>query len=133
MRPETVPGLIGLRVLIVEDEMLVAYDIAMTLEDLGCEVSGPVPTLDEALAAVGSESLDGVLLDANLDGTSSAPIADALVSRSIPFVVITGYGGLRLPTETLDAAPRVTKPYNLGELAETLRAVFSGSDSADRQ
>ena len=73
------------RILVVEDEYLIADDIAMTLEDLGYDVVGPVSTL----AAVRTEALDAALLDANLDGVSSAAIAAELNAHTVPFVVVT--------------------------------------------
>lgn len=110
----------GLRILVVEDEYLVAEHIAFMLEDMGYEVVGPVPTIEEAIALIASEALDCVLLDANLDGKSSAPIAAELAARSVPFVVVTGYGDLTLATADLDTAPRVTKPFSAKDLAATL-------------
>lgn len=112
------------RILIVEDEFLIADHIAMTLEDLGYAVVGPVATVAEALGLVAGEALDGVLLDANLDGESSAPVAAELVTRGVPFIVVTGYGQLDLPTDQLNDAPRVTKPCNVAELGRTLAAVL---------
>lgn len=117
--------LAGLRILIVEDEFLVADHVAMVIEDFGCEVVGPVPSIDQAIRIIGDEALDGALLDANLGGASSAPIADALALRSIPFVVLTGYGGLSLATAALDNAPRVTKPLIVSALDQTMRAAFA--------
>lgn len=111
------------RILVIEDEYLVATHIALTLEDLGYTVVGPVSTIDEAIAVIGSETLSCALLDANLDGLSSAPIAAELAARHVPFVVVTGYGSLALATAHLDDAPRVTKPFTTGDLATTLDAV----------
>lgn len=111
------------RVLVVEDEYLVAEDIALTLADLGYEVLGPVPTVAEALAVIGSETLDVVLLDANLGGTSSAPIAAELTALHLPFIVVTGYGDLQLASAELDSAPRVNKPFNAADLAASLERV----------
>lgn len=98
------------RILVVEDEFLIAEYISVTLEDLGYAVVGPVPNVPEALAAIASEKFDAVLLDANLAGTSSAPIAAELTARRLPFIVVTGYGDLELPAE-LQSAPRVNKPF----------------------
>ena len=106
--------------LVVEDEFLVADHLAVSLEDLGYEVVGPYPAIDEALLAVRTEALDVAVLDANLDGADSGPIAVALAERNVPFIVLTGYGGLKLGCEILDDAPRVTKPFDLVELATTL-------------
>lgn len=126
MQPTSVSRLAGLRVLVVEDEYMVAYHIGMLLEDLGCEVAGIASTVVEALELVRSERLDGVLLDGNLNGDSSAPIAIELHARSIPFVVATGYGLLGLNAEVLNGAPRLAKPFAVSEFETTLVAAFLG-------
>lgn len=108
------------RILIVEDEYLIAGSISMMLEDLGYAIVGPVPTVPEAMKAIASEELDAVLLDANLRGASSAPIAVELAARGIPFVVVTGYGELMLSASALQAAPRVNKPFTSTDLATAL-------------
>ncbi|GAO39538.1 putative two-component response regulator [Sphingomonas changbaiensis NBRC 104936] len=108
------------RVLVVEDEFLIADHLAMTLEDLGYDVVGPVSTIDEALAVIRDQALDAALLDANLDGVSSAAIAKELSARAVPFVVVTGYGGLPLESAILDDAPRVAKPLVASKLAGAL-------------
>ncbi len=116
----------SLRILVVEDEYLIAAEIALTLRDMGHEVVGPVPTIEEASALIASEALDCVFLDANLRGVSSAPIAAECTARALPFVVVTGYGRLKLGTADLDAAPRVMKPFSSYELAATLdQAIFA--------
>jgi CheY-like chemotaxis protein len=124
MPPVAPPSLAGLRVLVVDDEYLVAYHLQTLLEDAGCSVVGPVPSLETALAAVRGEKLDGVLLDANLNGISSAPIATELAARAVPFVVITGYGNLKLGTDALNAAPRMSKPFDDLAFRKTLAAAF---------
>jgi CheY-like chemotaxis protein len=110
----------GRRILVVEDEYLVAVYITQMLEELGYQIVGPVPTISEAISLIASERLDAVLLDANLGGTSSDPIATELAARGIPFVVVTGYGDLKLPGAALQAAPRVTKPVTPADLAAIL-------------
>lgn len=96
----------------------------MLLEDIGCDVVGPVGTIREALEVVAGGDLDGALLDANLDGTSSAPIAAALQTASVPFVVVTGYGALKLYDDVLDCAPRLIKPFSTADFSTTLAAAF---------
>lgn len=118
------PTLAGLRLLVVEDEWMVAEHIAILLENAGCDVAGPVATIEEAIRIVQTERLDGALLDANLDDDSSAPIAAALHAGSVPFVVVTGYGRLDLATDTLNGAPRLTKPFTAGDFQKTLAAAF---------
>ena len=124
MQPQPPSPLTGLRVLVVEDEYMVADHLGMMLEDLGCEVAGFAATVAEALDLVRSEQLDGVLLDGNLNGDSSGPVAIELRARSIPFVVATGYGQLELNAEALNGAPRLAKPFSNIEFERTLVAAF---------
>jgi len=124
MGSETPSPVAGLRVLVVEDEYYIALNISGSLEDLGCDVLGPVATIEEALAIVRSERLDGVLLDANLKGVSSTPVATELRARVIPFIVVTGYGRLELEPGVLNAAPRLGKPFDVSELKKLVAATF---------
>ena len=116
----------GLRVLVVEDEYLVADDISETLQELGYKVAGPAATVSEAVALIREGSIDCALLDADLDGLSSSPVAELLASLRIPYVVVTGYGNLSLATAELQNAPRITKPYASGELASKLSELVRG-------
>lgn len=131
MEPSRSP-LTGLRVLVVEDEYMVADHIAMLLEDLGCEVAGSAATVEQALELMQSKQIDGVLLDGNLNGETSAPVAVELRSRSIPFVVATGYGQLELGAEALNGAPRLAKPFSNSQFERILIEAFlpKPSDSA---
>ena len=118
----------GLRILVVEDEFMIADLLAFMLEDLGCHVIGPFADVPSSLKAIEDYSVDAALLDANLgDSSTSAPVAKALQALDLPFVVATGYGSLVLDDETLDRAPRVTKPFVEHELEAALRAAFSRS------
>src|SRR6187200_2431178 len=87
----------GLRVLVVEDEMMVSMLIEDMLGDLGCTVVGPASRLDEAIALANASELDCAVLDMNLAGQSIFPLADLLRARGAPFAFATGYGdaGLR--------------------------------------
>ncbi len=86
------PALAGKRVLIVEDEMLVAMLIEEFLADLGCTTIGPCGSVAMALEAIRTEELDMAVLDVNLGGETVYPVADALASRAIPFLFLSGYG-----------------------------------------
>lgn len=110
----------GRRILVVEDEYMIADMISTMVEDLGYEVVGPVATIPEAITAIAGEKLDVVLLDANLDGVSSAPVAAELAARGLPFVVVTGYGSLDLTSADLQSAPRMNKPFTAAALAAIL-------------
>jgi CheY-like chemotaxis protein len=84
----------GRHILVVEDDYLVAQVLVDLLEDAGAEVIGPIGWIDEAIALIedGSQKLDGAVLDINLHGKKSYPVADALAARSVGFVFATGYG-----------------------------------------
>lgn len=105
----------GMRVLVVEDEPLIALALEDVLEDLGCEVVGPAHTLDEAAGLGRAAPLDGAILDVNLGRDKVFPVADILSKRSIPFVFTTGYGdaGLR-PCDR--GRPVLQKPYKAEHL-----------------
>jgi len=88
------------RVLLVEDEALVAMLLETILEDMGCVPVGPAGTVEEGLAMVADPApLDAALLDVNLAGHQVFPIAEALKARGVPFVFSTGYGESGLPDE----------------------------------
>ncbi len=91
--------LAGRRILIVEDESLVAMLLETILEDMGCTPVGPASSIDEGLRLVSSEQLDGALLDVNVAGRQIFPVAEALRERGVPFVFSTGYGEGGLPDE----------------------------------
>src|SRR4029078_2691283 len=86
----------GLRVLVVEDEMIVAWVLEDMLADLGCAVIGPAARVKQALAMIDAEAVDAALLDVNLNGQKSYPVADALAARGVPFIFATGYEKDRL-------------------------------------
>jgi DNA-binding response OmpR family regulator len=117
-------ALAGLRILIVEDEFLVAMLVEEMLQDLRCEIVGPVSTLEQAVATVRQNRLDGALLDANLNGKNSSPVADELFVHEVPFILVTGYGGHRGDPPLLKCAQRVRKPINFDELADRMTEVF---------
>lgn len=118
-------SLSGLRILVVEDEFMIADMLAAMLEDLGCVVVGPFAETRGGLHAIESKSLDGAVLDANLGGgATSAPVARALHAAALPFVVSTGYGCLRLSDEVLERAPRLQKPFNEQQLQAALISAF---------
>ena len=107
----------GVRVLLVEDEYLVASLIEEMLEIAGCIVTGPIPRLAQAVDAADRETCDAAVLDVNLAGERIYPVADILSRRNIPFVFVTGYGVL--PSEYADR-PRLCKPFKMADLLDTL-------------
>jgi len=107
------------RILVVEDEALVALLVEDALADAGFDVLGPAATVSEALALLGRETPDAVVLDLNLAGESSTPVADALTRLGIPYVIATGYGAAALPPGHERAAV-LAKPYDPNDLAAVL-------------
>jgi DNA-binding NtrC family response regulator len=102
----------GRRILVVEDEMLIAMELEGVLEDEGCIAVGPAPTVCRALGFLDREPVDAAILDLNLDGKDASPVALALAERGVPFVVASGYGGAEILQPALKAAPRVDKPVD---------------------
>ncbi|KTF67900.1 response regulator [Sphingomonas sp. HT-1] len=100
----------GLRFLVVEDEMTIAFLIEDMLADLGHEVVEIAMRLPEALAAAERLDVDLAILDVNLDGHRSFPVADILTERAIPFAFATGYGALGLEGAYRER-PVLAKPF----------------------
>ena len=110
----------GVKVLVVEDEYLVAALMEDMLESAGCVVAGPIPRLAQALDAANSEACDVAVLDVNLAGERVYPVADILAQRNVPFVFVTGYGVL--PGEYANR-PRLCKPFKMADLLDTLSGI----------
>lgn len=105
----------SLRILLVEDEMLVAMLLEDMLTESGHTVIGPVAKLDQAVEAARNESIDLAILDVNLQGHEVFPVAEALAARQIPFVFSTGYGAGGLP-EAWRQRPTLQKPFRRDDL-----------------
>jgi DNA-binding NtrC family response regulator len=122
--------LAGQQILIVEDELLIAWHIQAIVESLGCVVSGPVPSVDAALGLLRNNAPDAALLDVNLQGTTVLPVAQECQLRNIPFILITGYGRLPLGEALLDNAIRIRKPFNKSDVARALSTVMRSAADA---
>jgi CheY-like chemotaxis protein len=107
---ETSARLDGLRILIVEDELVVAMELEALLRDLGCIVLDAVPTIKRALDALREVRPDLAVLDVNLQGEWVTPVAEVLEAQGTRFVLVTGYGSERLHEEVLRGATRLRKP-----------------------
>jgi DNA-binding NarL/FixJ family response regulator len=114
----------GLRVLLVEDEFLIAADLAEFLGELGCEVVGPVAKVDSAMRLAAREPLDGAIVDMNLAGRSAVPVLSMLDSRDVPAIVTTGYGTSSVP-ERLQHIPCLSKPVRRLRLIAAMQAAFA--------
>lgn len=115
--------LAGKRVLIVEDELLVALLIEDILIEFGCNTFGPCGTLEKALAAASSETLDLAVLDINLAGERAYPVAEALERRNIPFLFVSGYGDEAIP-EGHETWKVCAKPFKTKDLTRMLEAAL---------
>lgn len=105
----------GVRVLIVEDAVLLALELQTGLSEAGATVIGPAYELEEALELVG-QPIDVAVLDANLNGRSVTPVAEALARRGIPFIFATGYGDAGDAPGGFEA-PVIRKPYDVAQVA----------------
>jgi len=115
----------GRRVLIVEDESLVAMLLETILADLGCDVVGPESNIEDGLnVASGTAPLDAALLDVNVAGREIFPVAEALKARGVPFVFSTGYGEAGLP-EHWRGNPTVQKPFTEGAIRDALMTALN--------
>lgn len=115
----------GRRILVIEDESLVAMLLETILDDMGCTVVGPESNVDDGLIAATTEaSLDAALLDVNVAGREVFPIAEALRTRGVPFVFSTGYGEAGLP-EHWRGNPTIQKPFTEGAIRDALMKVMN--------
>ncbi|WP_363346019.1 response regulator [Methylocystis echinoides] len=111
-----------MRVLIVEDEFLIAMDTEAVLEDAGCEVGGVAATVQEAQRLIDGNGWDAAVVDANLNGVSAEPVAARLRQRGVPFVVMSGYAPDHM-TGALAQAPFLSKPSEPNSLASAVLAL----------
>ncbi|MBS0298039.1 MAG: response regulator [Proteobacteria bacterium] len=112
-----------MRVLVVEDEVLIAVALEESLQDFGHEVIGPYKRVREALDAARNEALDAAVLDVNLRDEVVFPVADALKARGVPFVFCTGYAEMQLIPEAFSAFPCLSKPCAPEKVLAALQAV----------
>lgn len=121
-------ALAGARVLVVEDEAVVAFDVEYSLRDFGCEVLASVASGAEALALLdgGGPLPDVVVLDINLSDGPAGPLARRLRDAGLPYVVATGYDGEQIADPLLRDVPRLGKPYHAEELRAALLKALLG-------
>lgn len=112
----------GRRLLLVEDEPLVAMMLQDMLGEAGYAVIGPIGQLDSAIEAAQQSAIDVALLDVNLMGKHVYPVAAVLAARGIPFLFMSGYGDGSLPPEYA-GRPTVAKPYKMNALLDALAAL----------
>jgi len=115
------------RILVVEDNFVLAESMRFSLEELGCTVVGPAPTAARALELLAHGPVDAAVLDIDLRGKSSAPVAEELARRGTPFVFLTGYESAALLPPTFHSWTRLSKPVDPEELVRTLGAELARS------
>ncbi|MDO6414265.1 response regulator [Sphingomonas sp. BIUV-7] len=115
--------LAGKRILVVEDEMAIMIMLVGALEELGCEAVFTASTVIQACDILAANLFDAAMLDINLSGTTSYPVAAVLQGRGIPFIFSTGYQVERIP-ERYKKHIILTKPYPMGELARAFTALL---------
>jgi DNA-binding response OmpR family regulator len=116
--------LLGLRILIAEDNWLIGEAVQQILMDLGCVVVGPFDDVGEVLASIRTTAMDGALLDVQLGDANILPAASELASRAIPFILATGRGSLADLPELLANAPLLSKPFDASQLERLVRSTF---------
>lgn len=110
----------ALRVLVLEDESLIAMMIEDMLQELGCSVAGSAATVEGAIKLIQKGDFDFALLDMNLGGRPAEKVAEALIAGGVPFAFATGYGQQGLPSH-LQGQPVLQKPFLRLELEKVLR------------
>jgi len=111
----------GLRLLIVEDALLLTLELESGLQEAGAQIMGSAADLDEAMRMV-DLPIDAAVLDANLNGVSVLPVAEALAARGVPFVFATGYGDSKMAPQGF-GAPIIRKPYDVTQVAAALAEI----------
>ena len=125
MTAETADVLQGAKVLVLEDETLVSMMVEDMLMDLGCEIVGPFARLDQAITAVNAGAqVDLALLDVNLGGERSFPLAEILAEKGVPFVFTTGYDESGMP-DPWRGRPSLRKPFMMHEMSTVLKSALA--------
>ena len=115
-------------ILLVEDEPIVAMDMADCITDAGYQVVGPVATLPDAIRIGRDGMFDAALVDANLAGAKVDEVAAVLTERGIPFAFVTGYARETLP-EAFRHVPVIAKPYEHEQLKQIVRSLLARTNS----
>ena len=120
----TLADFAGIKVLVVEDEQIISMFIENSLSDLGCKSITFATNLTDAKNKVAKGDFDVVLLDVNLKGELSFPLAEILSAQHLPFIFSTGYGNFGIPVH-LQNVPVLQKPFQENELREKLQLVLT--------
>ncbi len=116
----------GSKILVVEDNYLLAEIVCDFITECGMEPVGPAAGLETGLVFARHSPIDGAILDINLDGRFCFPICDALREREIPFAFLTGYSNLALIPQLYRQAPLIAKPFEPGEMKGVIEGMLLG-------
>jgi DNA-binding NtrC family response regulator len=119
------------RILVAEDDAVIAMDMEMLLQDAGYDVVGPVPSVAAALAVARGRALDAAVLDVNLRDGLVFPVADELERAGVPFILVTGHGLVLVPPR-YRARPFVGKPYEREVFLDALSLALQAQSPAQR-
>jgi len=117
----------GVRILLVEDEALIAWDTAESIRSCGANVIGPAASVAQACATLDSEAPDAAVLNVNLRGESISPLLDKLRLRGVPFIFATGYSQDTLPEEYAGCT-FISKPFETRTFLQALATAFAKAD-----
>lgn len=120
----------GSRILIVEDQLIIAMDVEFMLSDHGVAATDTATSSTEAFEVLATTRPDAAVLDFNLGSETSLPIADHLLANGIPFVFATGYGDNSMIPDKFAEIPIVSKPYDANRLVTTLSSAIANAPRA---
>ncbi|HEY1503507.1 MAG TPA: response regulator [Stellaceae bacterium] len=124
MTEEMEPNIEGARIFVVEDESVITMLLQDMFEELNCEVVSLASRFQDALDKANTLSFEVAILDVNLNGQRTFPIAEALRARGLPFIFATGYGAAAVP-ENFRAAPVLQKPFRIADLERAVRTALA--------
>jgi DNA-binding response OmpR family regulator len=116
------------RLLLIEDEALILLNVKSMLSDMGWEVAGTAAKIDAALHLAQTGSFDAAIIDINLDGALTYPVADILREREIPFAFTTGYGRTAI-NHSYSGVPILHKPFSPDQLQAVVSRLLPGMNS----
>ena len=121
--------LVGVRILVIEDEYFIADDVKRVLESAGATVVGPAATMAKANEAIDRDMFDCAILDLNLHGEDAVPLGDRLIAAGHSFAIATGYGGPSIP-DRLQGVPRIEKPFDPPAILDLVQQLSCAKSTA---
>src|SRR5262245_61036340 len=113
------------RILVVEDEPLIAMDLERVVAISDCDVMGPACTIDEGMQSLRHDHIDGAIIDVHVAGQMVFPLADALDAQHVPYIILSGHDRRVLPVR-YSQRPFMAKPYDETKLVMLIQKTFNG-------